>query len=302
MGLTSIFSRGPDAAKEVQAAGFEISTCSIECDSCSTKFPSNLSFDDPKTLIGSTLPYGMHIVVPTNKADWSHDALGEADTLPHSVGKWAEVSNIEGLDNSSKVKVTVSSQSSIELETESDYMDLKKGDLLILPFFVWVKGVHFSEAAQVLDAVIPDLLSFRDNELKTIPKNAYGEKSDVFIEADVNHSYIFMCSHKTRDKRCGITAPIMKREMEMHLRDLGLHRDASDDRPGGVRVAYVNHIGGHKYAANVIIYSKHTGNNIWLARCQPLNVIPIIDECIVNGGKVWPEKVRQVQKFKSIEW
>ena len=90
--------------------------------------------------------------------------------------------------------------------------------------------------------------------------------------------------------------------MEMYLRELDLYRDMCDTSPGGVNVGFINHIGGHKYAANVIIYLKLSGRNIWLALCKPNNVRPIIDECILHGGKVWPDKVRLVQKFNPIEW
>ncbi|GEQ70619.1 hypothetical protein JCM33374_g4297 [Metschnikowia sp. JCM 33374] len=304
MGLTSFFKRGPSVPEQIKSAGFEISECSEECESCTSSFPRSLSFkeDDDSPLFGSTSPYGLHVVVPTNKTDWAHNATGESKTLAHTVDKWAGDSKFPGLGESTKIKVTVSSLSSLKFETDSEYMDLKRGDLLLLPFFVWVKNVTLENAAGVLNRVVPDLISYRDQELAEFPQTSYSEYPDVEIKADSNKAYVFLCSHRTRDKKCGITAPIMKREMDMHLRDLGLYRDFSDDRPGGVQVAFVNHIGGHKYAANVIIYLKSSGKNIWLARCKPSNVVPIIDECIVEDGKVWPDKVRQVQKFKAIEW
>ena len=153
----------------------------------------------------------------------------------------------------------------------------------------------------VLDAVVASLVASRKNSVKEI-QLSYPQFPSVKIEVDSNQSYVFFCSHKSRDKRCGVTAPIMKKEMDIYLRDLGLYRDVGDNTPGGVKVAFINHIGGHKYAANVIIYLRKSGKNIWLARCKPNNVRPIVDECIVNDGKVWPEKIRLIQKFDSIEW
>jgi hypothetical protein len=47
--------------------------------------------------------------------------------------------------------------------------------------------------------------------------------------------------------------------------------------------------------------SDLSGKNIWLARCSPSNVKPIVEQTILEG-KVWPEQVRIVQKFKGIEW
>ena len=71
------------------------------------------------------------------------------------------------------------------------------------------------------------------------------------------HKYlILLCSHKTRDARCGQSAPLLAKEFARVLRPLGLHRDLHDERPGGVGVYFINHVGGHKYSANVIIYRK----------------------------------------------
>jgi hypothetical protein len=36
----------------------------------------------------------------------------------------------------------------------------------------------------------------------------------------------------------------------------GLYRDLHDERPGGVAVYFISHVGGHKYAANVLIYRR----------------------------------------------
>ncbi|KAM9924895.1 hypothetical protein OXX59_004226 [Metschnikowia pulcherrima] len=304
MGLTDFFKRGPSAEEQIQKAGFEISACSAECESCTSAFPKSLSFkdDDNASLLGSTSPYGLHAIVPTNKSDWPHNATGESKTLAHMVDKWAGDAKFAGLGESTKIKVTVSSLSSLKLESDAEYMDQKRGDVLLLPFFVWVRNVTIENAGKVLDRVVPDLIKYRDQQVTELPDISYAEFPEVEVKPDPSKAYVFFCSHRTRDKKCGVTAPIMKREMDMHLRDLGLYRDFSDDRPGGVQVAFVNHIGGHKYAANVIIYLKSSGKNIWLARCKPSNVVPIIDQCIVEDGKVWPEKVRQVQKFKAVEW
>ncbi|GMF06184.1 unnamed protein product [[Candida] boidinii] len=114
-------------------------------------------------------------------------------------------------------------------------------------------------------------------------------------------AYVMLCSHKTRDKRCGITAPIMKKEFDLHLRELDLYRDISDNRPKGVNVIFINHVGGHKFSANVLI-NLRSGEDIWYAKCSPLNVKPIIDETILNHGKVFPEYVRIVQKYNPINW
>jgi hypothetical protein len=69
------------------------------------------------------------------------------------------------------------------------------------------------------------------------------------------HKYlILMCSQKTRDARCGQSAPLLRREFERILRPMGLYRDLHDERPGGVGIYFISHVGGHKFSANVMIY------------------------------------------------
>jgi hypothetical protein len=71
------------------------------------------------------------------------------------------------------------------------------------------------------------------------------------------HKYlILLCSQKTRDARCGQSAPLLRREFERHLRPLGLYRDLHDERPGGVGIYFISHVGGHKFSANVMVYRK----------------------------------------------
>ena len=61
-------------------------------------------------------------------------------------------------------------------------------------------------------------------------------------------SYVFVCSHGSRDRRCGVCGPALisrfKEEIELH----GLQ--------GKVTVSPCSHIGGHKYAGNVIIFGS----------------------------------------------
>lgn len=275
--------------KEIEDKCFSISDCASECDGCNFKFPSSVKIDNDNKLWNSINPYDLHILVTTGKTDWSHDAFLESNTFAYAFNKWISDREVGGLKN---IKTNVCS---LPL-SNSDHGLEETGDILLLPHFIWVKNVsrnHLDTLTEVFENVFSAQSAA---DLKTQYDNS------ITVSIDPNRSWIFLCSHRTRDKRCGITAPIMKKEMEIYLRDLGLYRDLGDDRPGGIQIGFVNHIGGHKYAANVIIYLKNSGKNIWLARCNPSNVKPIVDECILNDGKIWPEKVRLIQKFQPHEW
>ncbi|KAK5944479.1 hypothetical protein PMZ80_003761 [Knufia obscura] len=124
-----------------------------------------------------------------------------------------------------------------------------------------------------------------------------------------HRAVILMCSHGTRDWRCGKSAPILKRELERHLRPLGLFRDFDDERPGGVGIYFINHVGGHKYSANVMIYrregqkregtdqetaaaplSNEAVQGIWLARVRPEDCENIVKYTVLQGKLVKPQR------------
>lgn len=71
-----------------------------------------------------------------------------------------------------------------------------------------------------------------------------------------HRALILLCSQRTRDARCGQSAPLLRKELERHLRVCGLFRDLDDERPGGVGIYFISHVGGHKYSANVMVYRK----------------------------------------------
>jgi hypothetical protein len=94
-----------------------------------------------------------------------------------------------------------------------------------------------------------------------------------------------------------------------------------DERPGGVGIYFISHVGGHKYSANVMIYrrndafgldsverAKQDGGQlpppkakvdkddegaaqcIWLARVRPEDCEGIINFTVLQGKVIKPER------------
>ena len=129
---------------------------------------------------------------------------------------------------------------------------------------------------------------------------------------DVKDVLVLICGHGGRDIRCGITGPILRNEFERLLSVRGLQVDKGPVGIPGVeegsllrsgddqltnngrtaRVALISHIGGHKFAGNVILYmppemktgtgKEHAlaGCGIWYGRVEPRHVEGIIQETI----------------------
>lgn len=70
-------------------------------------------------------------------------------------------------------------------------------------------------------------------------------------------SFVFVCAHGARDRRCGVCGPAVIARFKEEIELCG-HQSRVSVRP-------CSHIGGHKYAGNVIIFGsnnhgKVTGN------------------------------------------
>ncbi|KKA27378.1 hypothetical protein TD95_000504 [Thielaviopsis punctulata] len=122
----------------------------------------------------------------------------------------------------------------------------------------------------------------------------------------VSSVVVLICGHTNRDLRCGIYGPVLQDTFSSQLAASGfsvLSTPPSAEDPGveiqkTARVGLISHIGGHKYAGNVIIYippgTKSTnghphslaGCGIWYGRVDPVNVEGIVSETILNGNVI----------------
>lgn len=139
---------------------------------------------------------------------------------------------------------------------------------------------------------------------------------------DVREVMVLICGHGGRDMRCGVAGPVLRTEFEARLPQLGVSvaqgpvgveeggEPDADAEPAvsgsrgetvtvgkGVkaRVGLISHIGGHKFAGNVILYvppgaktqdgGDHplAGKGIWYGRVEPKHVDGIIRETILEG-------------------
>lgn len=158
-----------------------------------------------------------------------------------------------------------------------------KTSVLILPSFTFVDCVSQTDVPSLVHRYI-------DNP--TVEKNGNGivAPNTGMIARSCELDYvILLCSHRRRDARCGITAPLIKRELERHLRPLGLDSDADDSRAGGAGIFFVSHVGGHKFSANVLIYRKKDQQMIWLARVKPEHCEGIVKYTLLQGKVIHPE-------------
>lgn len=116
-----------------------------------------------------------------------------------------------------------------------------------------------------------------------LPQSVPGSPSPLSVSRCPHAALVLLCSQRTRDARCGQSAPLLRRELERHLRPLGLWRDPDDDRPGGVGVYFISHVGGHKYSANMLVYRRRDAFG--------MDSVRRVD--VADGGELVPEGCRE---------
>ncbi|XP_058112718.1 uncharacterized protein LOC131255846 isoform X2 [Magnolia sinica] len=113
-----------------------------------------------------------------------------------------------------------------------DGTETSNGDVLIFPDMIRYRGLtHFD-----VDTFVEEVL-VKDTEW--LPGTSETLKG----------SYVFVCSHGSRDRRCGVCGPALITKFKEEIDARGLQ--------GQVSISPCSHIGGHKYAGNVIIFGPN---------------------------------------------
>ncbi|KAI1631367.1 Sucrase/ferredoxin-like-domain-containing protein [Biscogniauxia mediterranea] len=234
--------------------------CVHDCDSCHVHYPRGFKVEQSDMLYGNVGAWSTHVLVATGKSDWVRDVEDEKGSVMEAFGKAQRPSN-------GKMKLSASN-----MPTPSHTTDYSEPTtILLLPAFTIIENVTPAAVPTVVSEYInrapttttplgpvrlPRSLASpspdADADAPTIPPEARG----LVARPCPHRAVILLCSQRTRDARCGQSAPLLRKELERHLRPLGLHRDPDDERPGGVAVYFVSHVGGHKYSANVIVYRR----------------------------------------------
>ncbi|KAL6707711.1 hypothetical protein ACN47E_003832 [Coniothyrium glycines] len=241
--------------------------CLHDCASCSVHYPRKFDIDETEELFGHVKGWSTHLIVATGKTDWVRDVADEKGSIMEAVDK--------GDVKPSNGKLMLSA-SNMPVPDHSDHSSM----VLLLPSWQFIDNVTPATVPELIaDYINPGPTNntpFRARIAPSSAPSAPPEKSPSATQTTATapatippslpptstlkarpcpHKYlILMCSQKTRDARCGQSAPLLRKEFERLLRPLGLYRDLHDERPGGVGIYFISHVGGHKFSANVMVY------------------------------------------------
>ncbi|PYI19658.1 hypothetical protein BO99DRAFT_384057 [Aspergillus violaceofuscus CBS 115571] len=250
--------------------------CKQDCADCTVQFPSKVKVETSRPLYGHIKEFHTHVLVATGKSDWTEHVENEKGSLMEAFDASANQSK-HGV--CSRMMISASNLQSHHEEPEGENNGTT---ILLLPSFTFLDSVHTADVREVVDRYI-------DAPLANKGLVAHDPASRLSPRPCQYDYVVLLCSHRRRDARCGITAPLIKKELERHLRPRGLYRDANDERPGGVGIFFVSHVGGHKFSANVLVYRKAQEQMIWLARMRPEHCEGIVTYTLLQGKVVHPE-------------
>ncbi|KAL1652385.1 hypothetical protein SLS61_004987 [Didymella pomorum] len=242
--------------------------CLHDCATCTIKYPRKFEIDEAEELYGHVKGWQTHLIVATGKTDWVRDVADEKGSIMEAVDR--------GNVKPSNGKLMLSA-SDMPIPDHSD----TSSRVLLLPSWQFIDDVTPANVSDLITGYVNrsstnDSPLYRKPAESSQPSTASSEGSSspdpasttanasipptISMNSNLKarpcpHKYlILLCSQKTRDARCGQSAPLLRREFERHLRPLGLYRDLHDERPGGVGIYFISHVGGHKFSANVMVY------------------------------------------------
>lgn len=108
-------------------------------------------------------------------------------------------------------------------------------------------------------------------------------------ELPKNSVHIYVCCHAARDERCGVIGGLLLSTLREYISSPP--QDIADDLQHlDLQVFGSSHVGGHKYAGNMILYRPQWRQGVWYGRISPSNVDEIMRETVIGQkvlGKHW---------------
>ncbi|KIV86372.1 hypothetical protein PV11_01986 [Exophiala sideris] len=300
--------------------------------------PEGLDIDRKNVLNGTISPHAQHLVVSSGRSDWTSKIEDEKDTavwgrftaeIKGLLGRGGEFHDPYHND----VMVSTSSFTPLELADQESSVDTtplisapeqKTVDAVLFPAFRQFRGLTLDSKADTSRKLVKSWFLPEERKLNPVYKDLSESERrtktrDPALAASldsqpVEATTILICSHGQRDSRCGIIGPLLHAEFTSYINgrkpiDKGLQLEA---RPGAfltsssrtsketinINVGMISHIGGHKWAGNVIMYIPPTfqlplsasrsphplaGLGIWYGRVEPRHVEGIIEQTLLKG-------------------
>ncbi|KAJ6151119.1 Aminoacyl-tRNA synthetase class 1a anticodon-binding [Penicillium chermesinum] len=252
--------------------------------------PEGLPIDHDQPLNGTMVAYAQQLLICTGQRDWTSRIEDDGET--------------EGWGNMVRGLKTLLGRGGPYLD------DPTVASALLFPSFKFIPSIPAEIGPNDTDLttfirafLLPEKLHSMHGGLPEDEQARMTRVPDLASKftgvLDIAQSpTVLICGHGGRDMRCGVMAPVLEQEFQRVLLSQGYTATGSDgaimDAPNHANLGLISHIGGHKYAGNVIVYippgmtrgvEPHplAGKGIWYGRIEPKHVQGIVDETILGG-------------------
>ncbi|KAF9509502.1 hypothetical protein BS47DRAFT_1349174 [Hydnum rufescens UP504] len=316
--------------------------CDDPCDNHLGSYPSRFNIDTTSRLLGTAKPYGRQVIISTGATNWPKEVTEESGSLAeliHEVNDSLAKKSSKGEKESWPGLFATSSFSRLAIHNGSHHSisshDPAQHTVIVLPDFKFVTDVRESrEDAKRLWSAHLDLDVGRAGIAPSSDVLSHSQSQSQSTSKSWPLPYdavILICSHKRRDNKCGIAAPILQnafttvlnaRQWEVHTEvdDSCMNEPSLEDISGSSAeerdLAFVQRLqassssssssGSQHEKRALILNTSHIGGHkfagnivvywpsgsaVWYGRVSPKEVTAVVDETVV-GGRVIPELLR----------
>ncbi|KAL8898728.1 MAG: hypothetical protein Q9192_001927 [Flavoplaca navasiana] len=263
--------------------------------------PPDLDIDRSRSLSNTVPHYNQHIVISTGKSDWESRIENEAggDNMAKVLKEMTKRKGEQHDVCAKPTPIAMISNSSFPTDPSPqphDHLYEHNGNRASTSFLLFP---HFLRFPHILNtqAHHNHLLNAYLNPMDDIESSP--SPPGFAQPSRITRPVILICSHGSRDRRCGILGPLLYHEFETDAQRKGIE----------IEVATISHVGGHAFAGNIIVYvppdyrmddehskeregniSPIAGMGIWYGRVEPRHVQGILDKTIKKGnilGELW---------------
>mmetsp|Transcript_10131 Transcript_10131/g.31162 ORF Transcript_10131/g.31162 Transcript_10131/m.31162 type:complete len:308 (-) Transcript_10131:108-1031(-) len=246
--------------------------------------------DEP--LAGTVSAHGRHAVVCTGRRRW---LCGGLQKETGSLGRIATALKAHRASLAFAVKLTACDASSLVAERERLSQSAKSEetlptlsglsvsaidssdvsveedvvDVLVFPDRVRVCGISTAEHVDQLVALL------RKEQIEaTVAVASAASRLPAMSVVPLSGHHIFVCSHADMDKRCGYCGPRLVSAIRSKLTKDGKYPGTEEQ----VQVYRSSHVGGHKWAGNVICHPA----GFWYGYVTPAVLDSVLDSALVH--------------------
>ncbi|CAF2712854.1 unnamed protein product [Rotaria sp. Silwood2] len=251
------------------------SGCEMPC-SKHACYPSEISKEiDQGNMVGSVEKHRRHLCIGQSipPSQWPKDIKDlKGDYI-------AELSRVlKEKKDAIGYAVKLSSASVVTTATTTTDNPSHIADWYVFPDQIKISNVNIEQIEQVIQTLFVDdqsVIKIKD-KTKTIEEQLKEDNNLPAFDDNIScHRlpglWVLVCCHYQRDRRCGVIGPMIVDEIDKYVREA----DLTDN----VHWLKISHVGGHKFAGNVIVYPSGT----WYGRVLTCHVPVLIDAYISSS-------------------